>query len=68
MRSGGGTFVPGWGGVPDEREVGETPLQGKGEVSQGLNREVFSYRWSGDLRLPVKGEVDQGEAFCKVPG
>jgi len=37
-------------------------------VCQGVDREVFPYRRGGDLRVPAKGEVNGGEAHCKVPG
>jgi len=37
-------------------------------MCHGVNGEVLPYRWSGDLRAPAEGEVDGGEAYCKVPG
>jgi len=37
-------------------------------MCQGIIGEVFPYRWSGDLCAPAEGEVDRGEAYCKVPG
>jgi len=37
-------------------------------MCQGVNGEVFPYRWRGDLRAPAEGEVDGGEAYCEVPG
>jgi len=37
-------------------------------MCQGVYREVFPYRWRGDLRASVKGEVDGGEAYCQVHG
>jgi len=61
-------FPAGGGRVHDKREVCEACLQGQGEVAQGVNREVFSYRWRGDFRPRIKREVHRGEAFCEVPG
>jgi len=29
---------------------------------------VFPYRRRGDLPVPAKGEVNGGEAYCKMPG
>jgi len=37
-------------------------------VCHGVDGEVFSYWRRGNLRLPIKGEVNRGEAFRKVPG
>jgi len=69
MRSRGGMFVPGGGvGVQDKREPCEACLQGQGEVSQDVNREVFSYRWRWNFCPRVKGEVHRGEASCEVLG
>jgi len=34
----------------------------------GVHREVFPYRWRGDLCVLAEGEVDGGEAYCQVPG
>ena len=64
----GGNIRSRWaGGVPDEREMCEAYLQGQGEVCQGVNREVSSYRWRENFRPPVKGEVHRREALCEVP-
>jgi len=54
--------------VQDHREVSEACLQRQGEVCQGVNLEVFSYRWRGNFCPPVKGDVHRGEASCEVPG
>jgi len=37
-------------------------------MCQGVNGEVLPYQWRGDLHAPAEGEVDGGEAYCKVPG
>ena len=34
-------------------------------MCQGVHREVFPYRWRGDLCVPAEGEVDRGEAYLR---
>ena len=37
-------------------------------MSECVNRKVFPHGWGGNLGAPVKGEVNGGEASCKVSG
>ena len=65
---GWGNIRPRWGGgVEHEREACEALLEGQGEVSEGVDREVFPPGWGRSLCLQIKGEIDRGEASRKVP-
>jgi len=37
-------------------------------VREGIEREVFSYRWRGSLGFPAQGEVDRRQSNSQVPG
>jgi len=37
-------------------------------VREGVDREVFSYRWRGSLGFPAQGEVNGVQSDSQVPG
>ena len=52
--------------MKDQGETGEALTQRDGEVSERVDREVFSHGGGRDRRLPVQGKVEGGEPYRQV--